>query len=51
MLEIPINREKEIAPEVVKLLKRPMMILGEIFTIPVDVDYGERFGELCKMEM
>jgi DNA polymerase I-like protein with 3'-5' exonuclease and polymerase domains len=48
MLEIPLNREKEVAEEILPLFARPMIINGEQFTIPVEVEHGERWGELNK---
>lgn len=34
-----------IAPEIHKLLARPIALRGEVFTIPVDCEIGERWGE------
>ena len=46
MLEVPRNRENEFAPIVRKLFERPLVVNGEQFTIPVDGEYGDRWGEL-----
>lgn len=51
LLEVPIGMEGEIIPAVMKELSRPIMIHGEEFTIPVDCEIGERWGELRKMEV
>jgi DNA polymerase I-like protein with 3'-5' exonuclease and polymerase domains len=49
MLECPLGIRDEIAPRVKSILERPMEVNGEVFTIPVDVEYGERWGELEKV--
>ena len=46
MLEVPKALVSEIVPQVISLLKRPLVIKGEEFTIPVDAEIGERWGEL-----
>lgn len=38
----------EIGPQLVGLIKRPLVVNGETFTIPVDCEVGERWGELEK---
>lgn len=40
MLEVPFEMKDEIAAGMVKALKRPMVVKGEEFTIPVDVKIG-----------
>jgi hypothetical protein len=35
----------------VSLLKRPLVIKGREFTIPVDCEMGERWGELTKVKI
>jgi DNA polymerase I - 3''-5'' exonuclease and polymerase domains len=35
----------DIVPQIHKLLARPIALRGEMFTIPVDCEYGERWGE------
>lgn len=46
VLELPENLVDEIAPQVYNLLKRPMVVNGEEFTIPVDVEVGYSYGEM-----
>lgn len=46
MLEVPSNREPEFAPIIFSLFRRPLVVNGEQFTIPVDGEYGDRWGEL-----
>jgi DNA polymerase I-like protein with 3'-5' exonuclease and polymerase domains len=36
----------EILPQVTALIRRPLIVNGEQFTIPVDCEIGERWGEL-----
>lgn len=48
MLEIPENLVDEIAPQAFKYMYRPMMIHGVDFIIPVDGDFGPRWGEMTK---
>ncbi len=40
-----------IAPEIHSLLARPIVLRGETFTIPVDCEIGERWGEFEKMKI
>ena len=51
MIEIPINRESEIAPVIYKMLYRPLMINGIVFSIPVDCEVGDRWGETIKYKI
>ncbi len=51
IIECPSSNAKDIGEQVYKLLKRPLIVNGEQFTIPVDAEIGERWGELEKMEM
>ena len=51
MLEVPTNLVSEIVPHVVSLLRRPIVLRGEQFTIPVDAEVGEVWGELEKVEV
>lgn len=44
MLEVPTPLVNEVVPHVISLMKRPLMIKGEVFTIPVDCEIGERWG-------
>lgn len=48
MLEVPIQLVNEIVPQVISLLRRPLIIKGEQFTIPVDAEVGERWKEMEK---
>lgn len=49
MLEVPTGCEADIANECFNQFRRPMVINGEEFTIPVDGEYGDRWGELEEM--
>lgn len=51
ILECPTGAASELAPRVKDLLCRPIFILGETFTIPVDAEIGERWGEMEKLEL
>lgn len=44
--ETPVHLMNEIAAGVRALMERPLVIKGEQFTIPVEVEAGERWGEL-----
>jgi len=46
LLEIPRTSARELCERIHTLLLRPLMIEGEEFTIPVDCEIGERWGEL-----
>lgn len=46
MLEVPAGLVSEIVPHVISLLRRPLIIKGEEFTIPVDAEVGERWKEM-----
>jgi DNA polymerase I-like protein with 3'-5' exonuclease and polymerase domains len=48
MLEVPTQLINEIVPQVISLLRRPLIIKGEQFTIPVDAEVGERWKEMEK---
>jgi hypothetical protein len=50
MTEIPNNLVDEIAPQIYNMFHRPLVINGEEFYIPVDCEYGERYGEWYKQE-
>lgn len=51
MLEVPTPLVSEVISHVVSLLRRPIVIRGEEFTIPVDAEIGERWGELEKVKV
>ena len=46
MLEVPIGSEEAIAKQVIPLFRRPLLINDLEFTIPIDGEYGARWGEL-----
>lgn len=46
MLEVPRGKELEILGEIKPMFARPLMIHGEVFTIPVEAEVGERWGEM-----
>lgn len=50
MLEVPKDSAYEIGERVRSYLKRPVIINGEEVNIPVDVEIGERWGELEKVK-
>lgn len=51
ILECPIIISSEIGGMVVSCIKRPMLISGEEVTVPVDIEVGERWGELEKLKV
>lgn len=51
MLEVPTDSVHDIAPQVYAQFKRPMVVNGEQFTIPVDAEYGPRWGELEPLKL
>lgn len=51
ILELPKDRLDDVSANVTRLMKRPLVINGEQFTIPVDVEIGERWGELEKYKL
>jgi DNA polymerase I-like protein with 3'-5' exonuclease and polymerase domains len=48
MLEVPTSLVSEVVPHVISLLKRPLVVKGEEFTIPVDAEVGDRWKEMEK---
>lgn len=46
MLEVPNQLVSEVVPHVISLLRRPIVIRGNEFTIPVDAEVGERWKEM-----
>src|SRR5690606_10682893 len=46
MMEVPASSGVEIGQRMMALLKRPIVIKGEEFTIPTDGEIGERWGEM-----
>lgn len=51
LAEVPQADTQEIANEVAGLLHRPLVVNNEQFTIPVDCEVGERWGELEKFKL
>lgn len=51
ILEVPESRVDEIAQHTITLLKRPLVINDEEFTVPVDAEVGERWGEFEKLKV
>ena len=51
MLEVPTNSVNDIAPQVYAQFRRPMVVNGETFTIPVDCEYGDRWGEMQSLKV
>jgi DNA polymerase I-like protein with 3'-5' exonuclease and polymerase domains len=51
MLEVPIPVYQEVALETMSLLKRPMIVNDMEFTIPVDCEVGDRWGEMEKLKV
>lgn len=51
MLEVPQTLASEVIPHVVSLLRRPLVVKGEQFTIPVDAEVGERWKEMEKVKV
>ena len=49
--EAPDQGYQELALEIGSLLRRPLVINSETFTIPVECKVGERWGELEKIEV
>jgi len=50
MFEVDAEIALEVCEQIHKLLLRPLVINGEEFTIPVDCEIGERWGELKEQE-
>lgn len=51
ILEIPNDQVEDTIPRLVREIRRPMVVNGEEFTIPCDVEVGERWGELEKIKV
>lgn len=51
LIETPVQRSNEIIPAVKQCIERPLVIRGETFTIPVEVEIGERWGELEEVKV
>jgi DNA polymerase I-like protein with 3'-5' exonuclease and polymerase domains len=48
ILEVPSTVAKDLIEPITKLMLRPLVINNEEFTIPVDVEWGERWTEMEK---
>lgn len=48
MMEVPYAIHKEVVEHTITLLRRPLVVKGEQFTIPVDAEVGERWKEMEK---
>jgi hypothetical protein len=46
MLEVPAPLVSSVVEQCISLLRRPLVIKGEEFTIPVDAEVGERWKEM-----
>ena len=51
VIEVPYAIKDEVKGIMIKNMSRPLLINGKQFTIPVDVDEGERWGELEKVKV
>jgi DNA polymerase I-like protein with 3'-5' exonuclease and polymerase domains len=51
IIEYDPTCEREILEGVYALMHRPLMIKGIVFTIPVDIEVGERWGETEKLKL
>lgn len=49
--EVHKDRVNDVIEPVTKLIKRPLVIKGEQFTIPVDCEVGETWGELKEVKV
>lgn len=50
LLHVPKPVSDDLIYEIRSILERPLVVEGEMFTIPVDAERGERFGELEKIK-
>lgn len=48
ILEVPKQVAPDLLEPIMKLVKRPLLINNEEFTIPVDLEWGERWSEMEK---
>lgn len=49
LLEVPDDRVDEVCVMTKQYLERPLMIRGEVFTIPCDLEKGTHWGSLTKV--
>lgn len=45
LIEVPSENARDIGLECKNLMMRPLMVNGEVFTIPADLEIGDRLGE------
>jgi hypothetical protein len=48
ILEVPKGDAQEMLEPIMKLMLRPLVINNEEFTIPVDLEWGDRWSEMKK---
>lgn len=48
--EVPTVMVDEVTEQIVNLLGRPLIVNGEQFTIPVDAEIGDRWGEMQRWQ-
>jgi hypothetical protein len=51
LVECRLSSKDALVPDIAKLQQRPLIINDEEFTIPVEVEVGERWGELTKVTL
>jgi DNA polymerase I-like protein with 3'-5' exonuclease and polymerase domains len=51
MVQAPRESRLEIAERITKILRRPIIVNGHEFVIPVDCEMGDRWGELEKIKL
>jgi DNA polymerase I-like protein with 3'-5' exonuclease and polymerase domains len=49
--EVPYQRQIETAEQMIAAMKRPLLIRGEEFTIPVECEIGEDYGSMEKLDL
>lgn len=50
IVEAPERNHTEFIPQIIQLMRRPIVVNGEEFIIPVDAKVGERWGELTEWQ-
>lgn len=51
MLEVPVGEARNVAKEIYPLMARPLLINGEQFVIPVEIEIGDRWGEMKEVKL
>ncbi len=51
LTEIPTSLVSSVTPGIKAFMERPLVIRSETFTIPVEVEWGERWGELEELKV